>query len=109
MPRPGWRRATSTCSSSASIGRIRSCRARRNGQEPWLLQRPAAPQVWLGDWRNSLGQNGIGVVPRDGTFTSEVCWPERRLLGQNVLVRALFVSPDGQAVVGTTPAVPLAF
>jgi len=80
-----------------------------NGQEPWLLQRPAAPQVWLADWRNSLGQNGIGLVPRDGTFTSEVCWPERTLLGQNVLVRALFVSPDGQAVVGTTPAVPLAF
>jgi hypothetical protein len=80
-----------------------------NGQELWLLQRPAAPQVWLGDWRNSLGANGIGEVPREGVFVSELCWPEGRLVGQVVLVRALFVSPDGEAVVGATPAVSLAF
>ena len=79
----------------------------RNGQELALLQRPAAPQVLLADWRNSLGANSIGEVPLDRVFVSELCWPE--LHGQAVLVRALFVSPDGEAVVGATPAVPLAF
>ena len=80
-----------------------------NGQEPALLQRSATPQVWLADWRNSLGQNGIGEVPRDGAFVSEVCWPARGLFGQAVLVRALFVSSNGEAVFGATPFVPLAF
>jgi len=81
----------------------------RNGQELALLQRPAAPQVLLGDWRNSLGQSTVGQVMREGVIGSELYWPELRVFGQVVLVRALLVSPDGEAVVGATPAVPLAF
>jgi hypothetical protein len=80
-----------------------------NGQEVALLQEPAAPRVLLADWRNSLGQSSLGEVPRDGAFVSELCWPELRLQGQAVLVRALLVSADGEAVVGATPAVPLLF
>ncbi len=81
-----------------------------NGMEIWLMQRPAAPQVLLADWRESLGVGALGEVPRDGLFASEVRWPI--LVGlqrQAVLVRALLVSPDGEAVVGATPAVPLWF
>jgi hypothetical protein len=83
---------------------------RPNGHEEWLLQRPAAPQVLLADWRGSLGAAGLGEVGRTGTFASEVRWPALvGLLGQVALVRALLVSPDGEATVAATPAVPLRF
>ncbi|HEX6813414.1 MAG TPA: hypothetical protein VF384_17480 [Planctomycetota bacterium] len=81
-----------------------------NGQEPWLLQRPAVPQVLLADWRSTLGGKTIGEVPREGAFVCELRLPlPARAFVQSVLVRALLVSADGEAVVAVTPAVPLAF
>lgn len=78
------------------------------GLEPWLVRSPAAPIVLQADWRESLGKGGIGEVPTDGVFTSRLVWPATpALAGQSVLVRALLVAADGEAVIGATPAVPL--
>ena len=79
-----------------------------SGSEPWLLQRLAAPRVVLGDWRGSLGARTLGLVPRNGLVRAELAWPATTALRrQAVLVRALVVSPDGDAVVSRTPAVAL--
>lgn len=78
------------------------------GGELWLLQRPAAPRVLLGDWRGSLGAGVIGQVLRDGVITTELHWrliPALRY--QALLVTALLLSPNGEVVVGRTPPVPL--
>ena len=78
------------------------------GLEPWLVRSPAAPIVLQADWRESLGAGGIGEVPTNGVFTSRLVWPATPALGgQSVLVRALLVAADGEAVIGATPAVPL--
>ncbi|MFY9345744.1 MAG: hypothetical protein WAT39_24850 [Planctomycetota bacterium] len=81
-----------------------------SGLEPWLLQRAAAPQVMLADWRGSLGLRGVDVVPRDGTIHCPVEWPALPALqGQVALVRLLLVTADGDTLAGATPAVPLNF
>jgi len=77
-----------------------------DGNEPALLQRPAAPQVLLADWRGSLGA-GTWAVVRDGRCTADLLPPKGRALrGQVAMVRGLVLSPDGGAVALTTPAVP---
>lgn len=78
------------------------------GLEPWLLQRPAAPQVLLGDWAGSLGPGAVAGIARDGLAGAELLWPQVpgvRL--QAVLARMVLVTADGCEVAGRTPPVPL--
>jgi hypothetical protein len=78
------------------------------GSELWLLQRPAAPEVLLGDWRGSIGSGAIGEVSRNGLATAELHWPTGAALRlQSVLVTMLLVSANGEQVIGSTPSVPL--
>lgn len=78
------------------------------GLEPWLLQRPAAPQVLLADLRDAPGPGGIGEVGRDGRLGGALRWPALPgLRGQIALVRALLVRADGGEISAATPAVPL--
>jgi len=80
------------------------------GLESSLMQPPAAPMVLWGDWRNSLGDNSISEVGYDGQVIAEIVWPNLAgLRGQVALVQLLLVSPDGGAIVATTPAVALSF
>ncbi len=80
------------------------------GQELWLLQRPAAPQVLLADWRGSLGEGSFGEVSRDGAATCQIAWPDLPALRLRVaMVRMLLVTSDGTTIAGATPAVPLRF
>jgi hypothetical protein len=77
-----------------------------DGNEPALLQRPAAPQVLLADWRGGLGA-GTWAVVRDGRCQAELLPPRGLALrGQVAMVRGLVLSPDGDVLAGATPAVP---
>ncbi len=81
-----------------------------NGIEPWLLQPPAAPQAMLCDWKGSLGAAALGEVPSDGKVTARLQWPDRpgvRRLG--AMARFVFVTSDGAAVGGVSPAVRVEF
>ena len=78
------------------------------GLEPWLLRGETAPVVLTADWRGSYGPGGIGEVGNDGTFHSELRWPDFAVLRrQCALVRALLVSPNGEVVADRTPPLPL--
>lgn len=78
------------------------------GLEPWLLQRPAAPQVLQADWRDSPGRGGTGEVGRDGVFGGTLRWPALPGLRRQIaLVRALLVRADGGGITAATPAVTL--
>jgi len=78
------------------------------GLEPWLLQRPAAPRIVLGQFCDALGHDSIGELPVDGRMQCGLRWPVGAVLAkQAALVRALVVSPDGDRLVGRTPSVPM--
>jgi hypothetical protein len=80
-----------------------------NGCEVALLLGSASPQVALDEWRGTIGP-GRTQVEVGGALAVPVRWPDLpSLRSQAVLVRLLFVSPDGEACVGSTPAVPLRF
>ncbi|MEO6595029.1 MAG: hypothetical protein ABIP94_09790 [Planctomycetota bacterium] len=82
----------------------------QSGLELWLLQRSAAPQVLLADWRNSLGPGVLGEVKGGALGVGELRWPALPwLLHEAALVRYLLVSPDGEVIVASTPWVPLVF
>jgi hypothetical protein len=77
-----------------------------DGNEPALLQRPAAPQVLLADWRGTLGA-GTWARVRDGRCAAQLLPPAGLALrGQVAMVRGLLLSPDGAVVAMATPAVP---
>ncbi|MBL8754036.1 MAG: hypothetical protein JNK15_12120 [Planctomycetes bacterium] len=81
-----------------------------NGIEPWLCQRPAAPQAMLCDWRGSLGPAALGVVPDDGLVRARCTWPELpavRNLG--AMARLALVGADGSALAGHSPATMVEF
>jgi len=76
------------------------------GLEPWLLQRPAAPRVMLGDFLGEVGRGSIAQLPVDGRMQCGLRWPRgAAFFGQAVLARVLVVSPDGERLVSRTPAV----
>ena len=78
------------------------------GLELWLLQRPAAPRILLGQFRDDLGSGTIGELPTDGRMQSGLRWPSGpALANQAALVRVLVVSPDGDRLVSRTPSVPV--
>jgi len=78
-----------------------------NGCEVALPLRSATPQVLLDEWRGTVGP-GRTEVEVGGALAVPVRWPDvPALRGQSALVRLLLVSPDGEACVGSTPAVPL--
>jgi hypothetical protein len=80
------------------------------GFEPWLCQRPAAPQVLLGDFRDSLGANSFGELPVDGHVEAVLRWRELPALVTHVaLVRVLIADPAGDAITERAPAAPLVF
>lgn len=81
-----------------------------SGLELWLMQRPAAPEVLFGDWRNSLGPGSLGEVHDGGVAACELLWPSlARLRHEAALLRFLLASPDGEVLVDATPPVPLIF
>ena len=80
-----------------------------NGVEALLLVRPAAPQVLLDDWRQSVAAGSSGELGRDGAVLVRL--PESRLPAlsrQVALLRILFV-PGGESVVAASRGVPLTF
>jgi hypothetical protein len=81
-----------------------------NGIEPWLCQRPAAPQALLCDWTGSLGPAALGIVPDDSVVRARFTWPElpavRRL---GAVARVVLVGADGTAAAGHTPATMVEF
>lgn len=81
-----------------------------DGDEPWLLQRSAAPLVMVADWRGSLGRGLVGELPFDGAIAANLELPALPALRHRVaLARWVCVSADGDRVVGRTPSVPLRF
>ena len=80
------------------------------GLEPYLDQPWSAPTILWGDWRNSLGSNVIGEIGVGGTLTCELVLPDLPALRlHSALARALLVTPGGEAIVGVTPSVRVAF
>jgi hypothetical protein len=76
------------------------------GLEMWLLQAPAAPTVLLADWRQQLGEGSCAPVPSSGSVSAVLPRSQGRLLRvQCGLLVGILVSPDGEAVVGSTPGV----
>ncbi|MCU0864429.1 MAG: hypothetical protein MUC36_11585 [Planctomycetes bacterium] len=81
-----------------------------NGVEPWLLQRPAAPEILIADWRGRLGRDGIGELGPDGRLRCELELPALPALRHQVaLLSALMVGPHGEEVVGRTPGLAVRF
>jgi hypothetical protein len=81
-----------------------------NGVEPSLLQRPAAPEVLLADWRGQLGRRGIGEIDPTGLLQWELDLPVLPALRhRTALLRALLVEAHGDAQVGRTPPLPVRF
>lgn len=81
-----------------------------NGVEPALLQRPAAPEVLLADWRGQLARRGIGEIDPTGLLQCELELPVLPALRhRTALLRALLVEAHGDAQVGRTPPLPVRF
>ena len=81
-----------------------------NGLEPWLLQRPAAPQILLGDWRGTLGRGVTGELGNAGAIAVTIELPALSALRScTVLARWLLVSADGGEIAARTPSVPIRF
>lgn len=80
------------------------------GLEPWLLSRPAAPQILLTDLRGLLGRGSFGELPPRGSVSFQVERPDLPALRHHVaMVRVLWVTADGALVSAASPAVPLVY
>lgn len=87
-----------------------------NGFEPWLLQRPAAPEVCRTGWRVDQGEGlglhriGVGEVPTDGAIELGLQWPRRpALAGRVALVKVAVATADGTRLVQRLPGVAIRF